>query len=376
MSNVALLIQLILPDPGRAVAWPSVTVTEPHPDAGLLQDLSARIDAGLRDALGGAREVALVNFPNHGNPGDPAIWLGELAALQRLGVRIRYQCAWCTYSPRALRRALPKHAPVLINGGGNFGDLYAGQQGLRERLLAELTDRRIIQLPQSIHFRDRANLDRVRKLVSDHGNVTLLVREQRSEEVARAEFDADVRLLPDMALALGPLQPPAVSPTTDVLWLHRLPGDPEYVEHGAPDPAVRSRTVEWLQAVDPEPAWPAPAARARARNEKLLPRCRDDARWAALAWRQLGATFAPLAEGYVRRGLAILGYGRVLVTDKLHGHLLALLAGIPHVVMDNAYGKVSGTYRTWTQPSTLAHWAEDGERAREIARQLLEDAPR
>jgi pyruvyl transferase EpsO len=180
---------------------------DPNPDRALLGSLADRIDDGLRDVLGGARDVALVNFPNHNNPGDSAIWLGARAALRRIGVRVRYQCAWCTYSPGALRRALPD-GPVLINGGGNFGDLYAGQQGLRERLLAELTGRRIVQLPQSIHFRERANLDRVRRLVAGHGGVTLIAREQRSKQLAQKEFDADVRLLPDMALALRELPRP------------------------------------------------------------------------------------------------------------------------------------------------------------------------
>jgi pyruvyl transferase EpsO len=346
-----------------------VTSADANPDAALLRSLADRVDDGLRDALDGAREVALVNFPNHNNPGDPAIWLGTRAALKRIGVRVRYQCAWFSYSPEALRRAVPD-GPVLINGGGNFGDLYRGQQALRERLLAELTDHRIIQLPQSIHFRKQKNLDRVRRLVADHGRVMLITRERRSEQLAREQFDADVRLLPDMALALRSLQPVETTPTSDVLWLHRLAGDPEYVDHGA-DFGPGTREVEWIKPQDVEPQW-APGARlARRVNGWLMPRCKENPRWARYAWRPLGATFVPLGEGFVRRGLAIMATGRVLVTDKLHGHILALLAGIPHVVMDNSYGKVSGTYQAWTHPSTLARWADSGPEAEQLVRELL-----
>ncbi len=342
-----------------------------HPDGPLLDELATRVDEELRDALGGARDVALVNFPNHNNPGDSAIWLGTRRSLRRLGVRVRYQCAWCTYSPEALRRALPS-GPVLVNGGGNFGDLYAGQQGLRERLLAELVDRPIIQLPQSIHFRDPANAERMRRLIASHGGVTLMVREETSERIARRMFDASVRLVPDMALALRRLDVTRGRPGADVLWLHRVEGDPEYVDHGVRfGPAARE--VEWLHGQDDEPAWLRRHAVARRVNDRLVDRCRSRPGWARRAWRPLAATFVPLGEGYVRRGMAIMAGGRVLVTDKLHGHLLALLAGIPHVVLDNSYGKVSGIYRTWTRSSSLTHWADDGDEAERLVSGLLRD---
>lgn len=341
----------------------------PNPDAALIRSLRAGVDDALRTVLRGARQVALVNFPNHGNPGDPAIWLGTRAALRRIGVRVGYQCAWDTFSAAALRRAVPD-GPVLLNGGGNFGDLYQGQQGMREHLLTTLRGRRLVQLPQSIHFRERDNLDRVRRLVAGHGDVTLMVREHRSQEIAAREFDADVHLAPDMAFGLGAL-PPLGTPRHDVLWLHRVPGDPEYVDHGGSPDGVTSSVVEWIHEQHDEPEWRADHRIAKRANEFLRSRAQADARWARYAWRPLGATFEPLGQGWVRRGLHILGRGRVVVTDKLHGHVLALLAGQPHVVLDNGYGKVSGVHESWTHPSTLACWAESGDVARKLALELL-----
>ncbi len=345
----------------------------PHQDSALLAGLADRFDEQLGTALAGATEVALLNFPNHGNPGDSALWLGARASLRRLGVRICYRCAWCTYSPAALAAALPD-GPVLLNGGGNFGDLYAGQQGLRERVFAELHGRRVIQLPQSIHFREQRNLDRNRRLVAEHGDVTLMLRDQASYDLASEQFDAASMLAPDAALALRGLPRLSADPSTDVLWLHRRPKDPEYVDHGTLPTDLKVREIEWLGKVEPEYVWPPVNRAGRAVNTRLLERCRTDERWARHAWRPLGATFVPYGEGHVLRGLSILVRGRVLVTDKLHGHLMALLAGIPHVVLDNSYGKVSGAYRTWTHPSTLTHWADSGDEAFDLARTLLADS--
>lgn len=350
----------------------------PHPDADLLGSLQNRFDSALSQALHGATEVALVNFPNHGNPGDSAIWLGAEAALRRLNVRVAYRCAWYNFSPYVLRHRLPD-APVLINGGGNFGDLYGGQQSLRERIFKTERQRSVIQLPQSVHFTQRKNLERNRKLIGAHPQLTLLLRDQQSFDFATETFDAPTILAPDSAFGLGelPRVAPALhgAPRPDILWLHRLPSDPEYVDYGiaaATSGIPQSVTeVEWLKKTPFEPDWSRAAARARRRNERLRPRAAASPRWARFAWRPLAATFDPLGWGHVTRGLAILRAGRVLVTDKLHGHIMALAAGIPHVVLNNSYGKVAGAYRTWTHPSTLAHWAENGEHAVDLALQLL-----
>jgi len=337
-----------------------------NPDADLLAGLSDHLDDTLRIALDGARKVALVNFPNHANPGDSAIWLGARASLARIGVKVKYQSVWDTFSVEALKKALPD-GPVLINGGGNFGDLYAGQQGTRELIFRELKGRRLVQLPQSIHFRDPANLERNRRLVAEHGQVTIIAREKRTEAIATEKFDARVLLSPDCAFGLGSLRAPRTDPSTDLLWIHRLPGDPEFVDHGAPPAGLTSEIVEWINPQPVEPAWAIPHRLARKSNLLLRARAQSNPTWARLAWRPLGATLVPLGRGYTLRGVDLLGRGRFLVTDKLHGHIMALLAGVPHVVMDNGYHKVLGTYEAWTHDSELAQWAETGEEAGELA---------
>jgi pyruvyl transferase EpsO len=84
-------------------------------------------------------------------------------------------------------------------------------------------------------------------------------------------------------------------------------------------------------------------------------------------------TFAPLAARWMRRGCALLARGRVVVTDRLHGHILSMLQDIPHVVVDNSYGKLRSTFETWTHESATAHWADDPQTALAIARRLAGD---
>src|SRR3546814_16383188 len=54
-----------------------------------------------------------------------------------------------------------------------------------------------------------------------------------------------------------------------------------------------------------------------------------------------------LAQWRLRRGISMLSQGRVIVTDRLHAHILSLLLDIPQVVLDNMYGKVSAFAAQW-----------------------------
>jgi pyruvyl transferase EpsO len=82
--------------------------------------------------------------------------------------------------------------------------------------------------------------------------------------------------------------------------------------------------------------------------------------------------FDRLASERVAAGAALLSSARVVVTDRLHGHILALLCGVPCVLNDNRTGKVRGFYDTWTHRSPLVRWADGPEQAFATARDLLD----
>jgi pyruvyl transferase EpsO len=46
-------------------------------------------------------------------------------------------------------------------------------------------------------------------------------------------------------------------------------------------------------------------------------------------------------------GVRKLSRGQVIVSDRLHAHLIAGLMGKPHVCLDNSYGKIGRYIETW-----------------------------
>jgi exopolysaccharide biosynthesis protein PssK len=70
-------------------------------------------------------------------------------------------------------------------------------------------------------------------------------------------------------------------------------------------------------------------------------------------------------------GCRLLARGKVVVTDRLHGHILSLLLGIPHVLLDNSYGKLRHFHETWTWSMPRVRWVESSAEARAVAEQMV-----
>jgi exopolysaccharide biosynthesis predicted pyruvyltransferase EpsI len=97
---------------------------------------------------------------------------------------------------------------IFLNGGGNFGDIWAGYRQFREGMLERHKGRPIVQLPQTIHFKDQENVDSTARAIEKHGQFTLLVRDKKSLAFAQRWFQCETRLCPDMAFCIGPVAKP------------------------------------------------------------------------------------------------------------------------------------------------------------------------
>jgi exopolysaccharide biosynthesis predicted pyruvyltransferase EpsI len=333
-------------------------------DTALVKQLGDDVQAILARALRQASACALVDFPRHRNAGDSAIWLGEAAALRKLGVSVRASCDRTTYSRSSLRRAVGDH-PILLHGGGNLGDLYPTHQQLRERVLTDFRGHPTVQLTQSIHFNDPANLERMRRVVADHGALTIIVRDARSEAIARENFDARIERCPDLAFAIGPLARPRPA-RVPVVRLARIDR-----EAAGGDEQLVAPSFDWLA--------PPASRRARARfaaSDRLLQ--------VAVGGRRMRGLLPPRArklayDAYARqnvdRAARLLSGGEVVVTDRLHGHILCALLGIPHVLVDDRYGKVGSFYSSWTSSLQTARFARDSGQVPSLADELLQLTP-
>lgn len=302
-----------------------------------LEDIQDQTVSVLRRYIHAGETVALLDFPRHTNAGDSMIWQGARAYLDRIGVTVGFVADLHHFRPDHLRERVPE-GPILITGGGNFGDRWHGQQDFRERVIEEFPERKIIQLPQSLEFSPGARMQRAQAVVNAHPNLVLLIRDRVSEAKAREWFpNVQIELCPDMALGLGHLDP-AARPKRSVLLLIREDSEarldrediqiPKILADGAwRDWGLSSvGNLEWMGLRMPENvARVAPVA-----SRMLYP--------------SIERSFSRMARLNVERARRLVSTGSVLITDRLHASVMGQLIGSPVIALDNANGKISAAY--------------------------------
>lgn len=323
---------------------------KPQSSTTLIGDLQERIHQCLGEYVSAA-PLAILDFPDIKNVGDSAIWVGEVAYLRdRHRKRPAYVCTLRDFSQRAVEAAVGS-GPIFIHGGGNFGDVWPGHQAFRERVLQLWPDRRIIQFPQSLHFSSESGADETARLIGRHKDFVLLCRDEESKHFAEKRFDCAVRLCPDMAFCIGPIRAPA-EPEIPVLAMLRE--DREQV--GRDLSAYRDiPTQDWIT----ESASEVSKAKRIGMLKALPSLNRNAVRF---------GKYDAAANQRLARGVRQLARARVIVTDRLHVHIISLLMGKPHAVLDNSYGKIARFMAAFSGNNDLSYRATSLEDAFEWAK--------
>lgn len=300
-----------------------------------IADMGERARRVLDPLVNSTKPFALLDFPDHPNVGDSAIYCGEMAYLRARGMMPGYVSTIDNFDPAALEEAIGD-GPILLHGGGNFGDLWPWYQVFREEILARYPGRTVIQMPQTIHYGSQERIAQTAREIERHGAFVLLVRDQASHDFARAHFACEVHLCPDMAFQLGAV--PRDRPSKDLLLHFRT--DKEAAGNWLAGEAMR-------QHADVRD-WPEErsALRKRLLDLTALPGMAPAylTKGRRAAWAHLYERRARIRIG---RGFRLLSSYRHIVTDRLHGHIMSSLLQIPHCVIDNSYGKLSQYIETW-----------------------------
>ena len=339
-----------------------------NPDAPLIDTLSAKVHDFVRQHVPQGT-VALIDYPQHENVGDSAIWTGEMAALDQARWPIAYVAERRFHNDAEMRRRLGD-GTILLHGGGNLGDLWPLHQRFRESIVDKHRSTKIVQLPQTVFFRDDTARVAAGEVLSRHGDLTIAARDDRSVELLRS-MGLRGELVPDAAFCLGPMARPRPSHRDRggrVLWLGRTDHESLIAAHASHDITV----TDWLRS--PKPPASEPGARTLFHVTAFMHRCRRHGQGRLPVATPLSACFLKAAQLRVLRGAHLLSDADVVITDRLHAHILCVLLGIPHVMLPDRYGKLSTFWHTWTSGSRLATWCDTPDDALATALRLCGDA--
>lgn len=313
-----------------------------------MQQLSRRLD-GIHRAVPIGSKVIYLDIPIYLNVGDLLINRGTeeffkrsgLSVLARLSVfdlcRIDIANRTTHLRPHAMRaiRALDPAAILVFQGGGNFGDLYPDLQFLREAVVEEFTERKIVVLPQSVHFESPDEQSRALEKMFGHPDIHFFLRDQPSLDLMEAFSAGRSMLMPDMAHALwGSFDArSAVLPTERTLYMLRRDGEKRSDQQASP------QGIDWEDVITPIETFGWRLARKALHTGIGGFQPAVMSAWYALRDRLIDKAVARFSD-----------HDRV-ETDRLHGMILSALVSRPVTYHDNSYGKLGRYAREWLSAS-------------------------
>lgn len=227
---------------------------------------------------------------------------------------------------RSIQRQIGPGDLVATVGGGNMGVAYPDIEALRQLVIRSFPDHRVVCFPQTLDWdASRASDRAVRKLVevySEHRDLHVFARESVSHARLQDLFapypGVRVGLVPDIVLSATASDLGASTAETGGGLLLCMRDDQE---RAVTDAQRREIDASLAQLDLPIEITDTHAGGAGLSDEQCRALLRDKVN-------QFGAA-------------------RLVVTDRLHGMILSLVAGTPCLVLPNSNHKIRQTHEDW-----------------------------
>jgi exopolysaccharide biosynthesis predicted pyruvyltransferase EpsI len=340
-------------------------------------------------------QCALLDYPDYFNIGDHLIWLGTVFYLTDvLKTKINYTASIKDFSGELMEQKVGK-SPIFLNGGGNLGDLWLPYQQFREYIISHYQDRPVIILPQTIYFENKENLINTAKIFNSHPNLTLFVRDDYSYEIAH-KFFHNCRIIkaPDMAFQMVNMPELGLPVKQNKTILYHCRQDREFNKRFSPDLVNLPNLVveDWIsyQWITREMLtsssalyWKLPGM-VKLVREGWQQRLSRPSEWLSRnQWQGLteyknkfNAIYKPERQleswSLLHSGIYQFKRHQLVITNRLHGHILCLLLEIPHVFLSNSYHKNDSFYETWTSQIPFCRFIKDASQINGAVQELRE----
>ena len=140
-------------------------------------------------------KIIYLSTPEHGNLGDQAIAIAiEKILKDRYENKLILEISHIEYDENRnlIGKLVNKNDIIIIHGGGNFGNLYIGEEEQRRDIVERFPDNKIIVMPQSIFFTDdeigKKEIKKSNVIYSKHKNFNIITRDMKSYEYGKKYF--------------------------------------------------------------------------------------------------------------------------------------------------------------------------------------------
>ncbi|KAH8741693.1 hypothetical protein FG386_003667 [Cryptosporidium ryanae] len=353
----------------------------------------------LANILKNVEHGILFGLADHENKGDAGINWSQFMVTEFFKIKIIYYCTSnrihknCNLNEaHEIANNLHKKPVIFITGGGNLGDLWPKYEAERKEVIEKFKDFKKLIFPQSIAMKKdgNANLD----YLFENGILTIFLRDLFSfyylEKIINKnekwKNNARIFLTPDIVTSLVILNNDKTqnkqtkSYSTDIVWLDREDRETEQRNKTNILISYKNSSIivdDWINYLPTRYSSGIGIGKKRfasyirrnsinsvngGNNNNIQPEVNFQVF-------SLGISLERFCKG-----LEFIMQGKLLITNRLHGHIFSSLLNKKQVLIDTKYNKIKNYYNTWTFSIDEEHvkFADSKENALDFAVELLE----
>lgn len=267
------------------------------------------------------RKIILFGIPIHGNIGDHLLAEAESIFLKKYVPEFtifEIPLDFYEVEKQFLFQVIRKDDLILISGGGWLGSLWPYEEKIVHEICSYYKNNMIVVFPQTIYYESNSSdadkfLNDAKEIYKQCKNLTLILREKKSYDFARNNFNCNTLLLPDMALT-----------------------------YRVDNISVKNNNMEVVLCL------------RRDREKQLTDEKREYLNTILSKFRIIkidtvinGSINPQERKKYINNICNVMKSSNLVITDRLHGMLMAVISGIPCIAIDNKTAKVKNVYETW-----------------------------
>lgn len=286
--------------------------------------------------------IILIGTPLHGNLGDHAIAVAEKEFLKcNLNKYKVIEIPTPVFNRQInnIRKFVKNEDVIVVSGGGWLGDVWLHNENCVRRIVKMFNRNRVVIFPQTVYFtsteKGETELNKSIKIFNKHRDLHLFLREKNSYEFCKKTgYIKNIYLSPDMVLF----------------------GLNIKLDEGKRDGCL------FCFRKDKE--------KVQLNNEvyKLSSFCTDnigEVKWTTTVYLKGISVKDRIAR--LKEKLEEYASAKIVVTDRLHSMIFAILTGTPCVALDNLTHKIKGVYK-WVEDCEYVKVANSTQEAYEFVK--------
>lgn len=265
----------------------------------------------------GRGRIIFIGSPVHSNLGDHLIAVQCISFLRTCGYKCVIEIPEYVYQIKEKAVHFNDKDILFISGGGWMSDIYEEDNHVIASILTKYKKNHIVIFPQTIYYRDKSNEKTMSQILNDAINTIVCVREENSYSLLTHEMKIDTSkcmLLPDIGMTY----------LYNKIWNEKshkigvaLRSDLERKNSVAPFVVeFSSKLMNW-HVSELSTIYKRKYVKITERDQRLKELLREFSSY------------------------------NLIITDRLHAMIFALLSGTKCIVFDNVTKKVSGVYKKW-----------------------------